>query len=151
MLATSRASSSRGLRQHQEPAVPHQRVPSFAAVTAGCRKLTMVASRPMDVSNDQPRMDASTPMSASTASPPSPLRPLLPAERDINAAMDGFNAGVVNFLKGNYLGRMIMLTSFDSSCGHLVLLNDRPAAPPCLPSLASIRMPRNVAGDCSKM
>lgn len=27
-------------------------------------------------------------------------RPLLPAERDINAGMSGFNAGVVNFLKG---------------------------------------------------
>lgn len=28
-------------------------------------------------------------------------RPRLPAEREINAGMSGFNAGVVNFLKGD--------------------------------------------------
>lgn len=59
----------------------------------------MVASRPIDVSHDQPRMDPS-PASPSSPSPSSPSRPLLPAERDINAAMNGFNAGVVNMLKG---------------------------------------------------
>lgn len=66
-----------------------------------CRRLSMVASRPVDVAKDQPRVDASSPSSASaSASSPSPPRPLLPAERDINTAMNGFNAGVVNFLKG---------------------------------------------------
>eukprot|EP00903_Cladosiphon_okamuranus_P022140 g20361.t1 len=55
----------------------------------------MVASRPVDVAQGQPRLDASV-----STSPSPPSRPLLPAERDINAAMVGFNAGVVNFLKG---------------------------------------------------
>lgn len=54
----------------------------------------MVASRPVDVAQDQPRVDPSV-----STSPSPPSRPLLPAERDINAAMNGFNAGVVNFLK----------------------------------------------------
>lgn len=62
----------------------------------------MVASNPMDVAKDQARP---RPDEASTAAPPaspsseSSLRPRLPAERDINNAMNGFNAGVVNFLK----------------------------------------------------
>lgn len=63
----------------------------------------MVASRPLgplDVAQQEsPRVDTSPAASVST-SPSSPARPLLPAERDINAAMDGFNAGVVDFLKG---------------------------------------------------
>ena len=63
----------------------------------------MVASRPLgplDVAQQEsPRADTSPAASVST-SPSSPARPLLPAERDINAAMDGFNAGVVDFLKG---------------------------------------------------
>lgn len=46
------------------------------------KRLDMVASNPMDVPGS------------------SAARPLLPAERDVNAAMNGFNAGVVNFLKG---------------------------------------------------
>ncbi|CAN0208522.1 unnamed protein product [Pylaiella littoralis] len=58
-------------------------------------KLSMIANSPIDVAKrevDEPRA------AASSASPSQ--RPLLPAERDINTAMNGFNAGVVNLLKG---------------------------------------------------
>lgn len=64
----------------------------------------MVASRaPLDVAQDPPTRVDTSPAAATSSvstSPPAPPRPLLPAERDINAAMNGFNAGVVNFLKG---------------------------------------------------
>lgn len=63
----------------------------------------MVASNPMDVSpKGRPLLDEQSSASAS-ASPPavvSPGRPLLPAERNVNAFMNDFNAGVVDFLKG---------------------------------------------------
>ena len=78
----------------------------------------MVASRPLgplDVAQQEsPRADTSPAASVST-SPSSPARPLLPAERDINAAMDGFNAGVVDFLKGKE-----GVVSFTKSPTHFV-------------------------------
>lgn len=43
-------------------------------------------------------------------------RPLLPAEREINAGMRGFNAGVVNFLKGEVFHECL-LTGFGGSFG----------------------------------
>ncbi|CAN0377699.1 unnamed protein product, partial [Ectocarpus sp. 12 AP-2014] len=66
-------------------------------------RLSMVASSPMDVApKGSPPLDEQSPTSAS-ASPPtvvSPGRPPLPAERNVNAFMNDFNAGVVNLLKG---------------------------------------------------
>lgn len=57
----------------------------------------MVASSPMDdpKTRQPPRMGSELP-----ATSPAAARPLIPAERDINAFMNGFNAGVVDFLKG---------------------------------------------------
>lgn len=62
----------------------------------------MVASNPMDVAKDQARQRSDETSAAGSPASPSTqasLRPRLPAERDINNAMNGFNAGVVNFLK----------------------------------------------------
>ncbi|CBJ31032.1 conserved unknown protein [Ectocarpus siliculosus] len=66
-------------------------------------RLGMVASNPMDVApKGRPLLDEQSPTSASDSSATvvSPGRPRLPAERNVNAFMNDFNAGVVDFLKG---------------------------------------------------
>lgn len=45
-------------------------------------------------------MVASNPLDVQGSRGAGRQRPLLPAERGINASMEGFNAGVVNLLKG---------------------------------------------------
>lgn len=78
---------------------------------AVCRKLSMIANSPMDVTKAD--LDQSPATATSSASPL--LRPLLPAERDINSAMNGFNAGVVDVLKGKQYHPFLGLAYSSSS------------------------------------
>lgn len=83
----------------------------------------MVASSPMDVApKGRPLLDEQSPTSASASSPAvvSPGRPRLPAERNVNAFMNDFNAGVVDFLKGKQQSDSIVFWGIKLPCSYLV-------------------------------
>lgn len=75
--------------------------PQLLSASLLSQSYRLVTARPSNVSGIDSRLDGVASSSMDVPSTPV-LRPLLPAERDISAGVEGFNAGLINFLKGKF-------------------------------------------------